>query len=67
MTEEVLRVDKWLWHARFFKSRSLAARLAESRRLRINGTVIAKASRTVRPDDVLTFPLGPYIRVIRVA
>ncbi len=67
MTEEALRVDKWLWHARFFKSRSLASKFAESRRLRINGTVIAKASRGVRPDDVLTFPLGPHIRVIRVA
>ncbi len=66
MTEEALRVDKWLWHARFFKSRSLAAKFAESRRLRINGTVIAKASRNVRPDDVLTFPLGLHIRVIRI-
>ena len=66
MTEQAMRVDKWLWHARFFKSRSLAAKLAESRRLRINRTVIAKASRSVRPDDVLTFPLGPHIRVIRV-
>ena len=61
-----LRVDKWLWHARFFRSRSLAARLCDSGKVRLNRIHVSKASRTVRPGDVLTFPQGPYIRVIEV-
>jgi len=61
-----LRVDKWLWHARFFKTRGLAAELASSGRLRINSEHSAKASHPVRPGDVLTFPQGSRIRVIRV-
>jgi len=61
-----LRVDKWLWQARFFKTRGLAAELAGSGKLRINGEHAAKPSQTVRPGDVLTFPQGRCIRVIRV-
>jgi ribosome-associated heat shock protein Hsp15 len=60
------RIDKWLWYARFLKSRSLATVLATSGRLRANGTVIAKAHHQVRPGDVLTFPLGHHIRVIKI-
>lgn len=61
-----LRIDKWLWYARFFKSRSLASTFVTTGRLRLNGTSIAKAHQSIRPGDVLTFPLGPYIRVIKV-
>jgi ribosome-associated heat shock protein Hsp15 len=64
--EARLRVDKWLWQARFFKTRGLAADLAGSGKLRINGTHSAKPSQPVRPGDVLTFPQGARIRVIRV-
>lgn len=61
-----IRIDKWLWHARFFKTRGLAAGLAGSGRLRINTEHVAKPAQTVRPGDVLTFPQGDRIRVIRV-
>lgn len=61
-----LRLDKWLWYARFFKSRSLATRLCEGRRVRLNRRLIDKASRQVRVGDVLTFPQGRRIRVVRV-
>lgn len=61
-----IRVDKWLWHARFLKSRSLAARLVTDGKLRVNGERVVKSSRAVRPDDVLTFPLGNHTRVIRI-
>lgn len=61
-----LRLDKWLWFARFFKSRSLAARLCESGRARLNKAIVHKAHQPVRVGDVLTFPLGPHIRVIAV-
>ncbi len=60
------RVDKWLWRARFFKTRGLAAELAGSGRLRINSEHVAKPAQPVRPDDVLTFPQGDRIRVIRI-
>lgn len=61
-----LRVDKWLWHARFFKTRGLAAQLAGSGRLRLNGEHVLKPAQTVRPGDVLTFPQGRRIRVVRI-
>jgi ribosome-associated heat shock protein Hsp15 len=61
-----LRLDKWLWHARFARTRSLAAKLISAARFRINGNPTEKAHHAVRPGDVLTFPLGPHIRVIKV-
>lgn len=64
--EAALRLDKWLWHARFFKSRSLAAAYCAEGRLRLNRRHIDRASAPVRIGDVLTFPLGDAIRVVRV-
>ena len=64
--EAALRLDKWLWFARFCKSRTQAASLCAAGRLRLDGTLIHKAHQPVRPGAVLTFPLGPHIRVIRV-
>ncbi len=60
------RIDKWLWRARFFKTRGLATGLAGSGRLRINREHVAKPAHPVRPGDVLTFPQGDRIRVIRI-
>ena len=48
-----LRIDKWLWQARFFKTRSLAAKLVQSGKLRLNGELISKPSRVVSEGDVL--------------
>lgn len=61
-----LRVDKWLWQARFFKTRSLAATKVQQGAVRINGTVTHKRSSTVGPGDVLTFAQGDHIRVIQI-
>jgi ribosome-associated heat shock protein Hsp15 len=61
-----LRIDKWLWYARFFKSRSLAAKLCAGRRLRLNGETGVKAHHPVKIGDVLTFPKGSHIRVIKI-
>jgi ribosome-associated heat shock protein Hsp15 len=47
-----MRIDKWLWAARFFKSRSLAARACELGRIEANGQP-AKPSREIRAGDVL--------------
>ena len=64
--EASLRLDKWLWFARFVKSRSLASKLVEQGRMRVIGTPTAKAHYAVRMGDVLTFALGPHIRVIKI-
>ncbi|MBO88800.1 MAG: hypothetical protein CMP14_04715 [Rickettsiales bacterium] len=61
-----LRIDKWLWYARFFKSRNLSAKLAASGRLRVNRKVVYRSKHTVQPGDILTFPKGKHIRVIEV-
>ncbi len=63
---EGLRVDRWLWFARFFKTRSLAARTCAGRTIRVNGAIAAKPNHMIRPGDVLTFPVGRDIRVVRV-
>lgn len=60
------RIDKWLWCARFFKSRALATRACHEGRVRVSGQTHAKAHYAVKIGDVLTFPLGPHIRVVRV-
>lgn len=66
MTDDALRMDKWLWQARFFKTRALASRLCVAARVRVNGVKIGKAHFGVRPGQVLTFPQGRRIRVVRV-
>ncbi|OSQ47297.1 RNA-binding S4 domain-containing protein [Marivita geojedonensis] len=61
-----LRIDKWLWHARFFKTRSLAAKVVSAGKLRVNGQPISKPAYMVSALDVLTFPQANDVRVIRV-
>ncbi|HEU0018443.1 MAG TPA: RNA-binding S4 domain-containing protein [Methyloceanibacter sp.] len=48
------RLDKWLWCARLVKTRTLAARLIEAGKIRINGERALKVSRPVRAGDVVT-------------
>src|SRR5690606_37481721 len=62
-----LRIDKWLFFARFFKSRSLAATLCAAGKVRVNRQPIRKAHHALRVGDVLTFPQGGRVRVVRVA
>jgi ribosome-associated heat shock protein Hsp15 len=61
-----IRIDKWLWHARFFKSRSLAARVCNAGGVRMAGAPVTKAHHAVRPGDVLTFAQGGHVRVVRI-
>lgn len=61
-----LRLDKWLWQARFFKTRTLAATVAGKGKIRINRMLVTKPHYKVRPGDVLTFAQGRDIRVVRV-
>ena len=60
------RLDKWLWRARFFKTRTLAAKLCNGGHVRSGGNAISKAHHQVRIGDVLTFAQGRYIRVVKV-
>ncbi len=64
-TPAKLRVDKWLWHARFFKTRTLAASVVQGG-VRINGTTTTKRAAVIGPGDVLTFSQADHVRVIRV-
>jgi ribosome-associated heat shock protein Hsp15 len=61
-----LRLDKWLWFARFFKTRSLAATRVSAGDVRINGTPTTKRASMIAAGDVLTFAMGDDIRVIRI-
>lgn len=63
---EAFRLDKWLWHARFLKSRTLAAELCRSGFLRVNGHTIDKPNATIRRGDVLTIPLANAVHVVRI-
>jgi len=60
------RLDQWLWFARFAKSRSLAARLCTGGAVSVNGDKARKASRSVRPGDLLGLRLGKTRRSIRI-
>ena len=61
-----MRLDKWLWHARFFKTRSLATARCQAGRIRMDGGAVTKAHAAVRPGQVLTFVQGAHVRVVRV-
>jgi ribosome-associated heat shock protein Hsp15 len=60
-----VRLDKWLWAARFFKTRSLAADEIGKGRVSVNGQA-AKASRDVRIGDLLEFRQGAIKRTVSV-
>ena len=62
---ETQRVDKWLWAARFYKTRSLAAEEIHKGRVQVN-TQVAKPSRELRQGDTITLQQGPVIRSVRV-
>ncbi|UXH77022.1 RNA-binding S4 domain-containing protein [Roseateles amylovorans] len=60
-----LRLDKWLWAARFYKTRSLAVDEITKGRVTVNGQ-LAKASRDLRPGDLVRLRQGPVEREVRV-
>ena len=71
MSEEACRLDLWLWRARFFKTRALAARFLEDGRMRLTRpgspeVRVDKPSRTVRPGDELVFAIGGRLHAITV-
>ncbi len=59
------RIDKWLWHARVVRTRTTAAALADTGKVRVNGARIDASSKTIRAGDVVTIALG-RVRVLKV-
>ncbi len=66
MSDLSQRVDKWLWFARFAKTRTLAAGLVSTGRIRINRAKVSKPSTTVKPGDVITASIGRRVRVVKI-
>ena len=64
--DEQLRIDKWLWHARFCKTRAIAQQKAHQGRIRLNGQVVRKASTAVRIGDTMTLAHMGKVVVIKV-
>jgi len=60
------RLDRWLWHARLVKTRALAADLAASGYVRLNGRRIEAPGRAIRPGDVLTIAMANSVKVLKV-
>ena len=60
------RIDKWMWYARVVKTRTLASKLAQSGRVRLNRVKVSSASQPVVPGDVLTIALERRVLVLRV-
>lgn len=60
-----MRLDKWLWAARFFKTRSLAAAAVAGGKVKANGERV-KPAKAVQPDDELSIRVGTYEYVVRV-
>lgn len=66
MTEGRIRLDKWLWHARFCKTRARAAKLCETGLLRLNEQPVRKPALAVKPGDRLEVPRGTVLLTIEI-
>jgi ribosomal 50S subunit-recycling heat shock protein len=70
VSDDACRVDVWLWRARFFKTRTLAAKVVEDGRVRLTRTGqetrLDKPARPVKVGDALVFALGGRLTAVRV-
>ncbi len=60
-----MRIDKWLWAARFYKTRSLAAEEIDKGRVQVNAQDV-KPAREIKPGDSVALRQGPVLRVVLV-
>ena len=63
--DDRVRIDKWLWAARFFKTRSLATEAADGGKVEVNGER-AKPAKLIKPGDEIRLRLGPYEHILMV-
>ncbi|MCB9992052.1 MAG: RNA-binding S4 domain-containing protein [Hyphomicrobiaceae bacterium] len=61
-----IRLDKWLWHARIVKTRTLAQKLIEAGDVRVNGTRVTQSAHKVGPGMTLTIAVAGRIRVLEI-
>ena len=66
MSDAADRIDKWLFHARFYRTRALAQAAASTGRLRLNGRRVEKPAQTVKPGDVLTLARAGEVLALRI-
>jgi ribosomal 50S subunit-recycling heat shock protein len=70
VSDDACRADVWLWRARFFKTRSLAAKFVDEGRVRLTRagqeSRLDKCARPVRIGDALVFALGGRLTAVRV-
>jgi ribosome-associated heat shock protein Hsp15 len=60
-----VRLDKWLWAARFFKTRSLATEAVGGGKVEVNGEHV-KPAKAIKPGDEIRLRLGPYEHILTV-
>jgi ribosome-associated heat shock protein Hsp15 len=60
------RIDKWLFHARFYRTRALAQAAASAGKVRLNGVRVEKPAQTLKPGDILTLGKGDQVMALRV-
>ena len=65
-TPDSTRIDKWLFHARLYKTRPLAQAAAAAGKVRLNGTRVEKPAQPVRPGDILVLGKGKELLVLRI-
>ncbi len=67
---EVQRIDRWLWHARFFKTRTLASKFVSDGNVRVTRgdltTRAEKPSFAIRTSDILIFTQNEFLRIIKI-
>lgn len=61
-----MRIDKWLWAARFYKTRQLAVKSIKSGKIRVNSQTISKPAVTIKQGDEVTIKSGPYQKALVV-
>jgi ribosome-associated heat shock protein Hsp15 len=65
-SKETLRLDKWLWHARIVKTRSLAAQLVTQGKCRVNREKVVKPAFAIKSGDVITAAIHNRVRVLQI-
>ena len=66
VTHPMSRLDKWLFHARFYRTRPLAQAAATAGRVRLNGVKVDRPGHALKPGDVLTLGKGGQVIAVKV-